>query len=178
MLEEFRVIERSLNGYPGHISAVMGIEPQKDMSEIKNSLLRDNPMVTALFFESPGWEHCKEIAEWGKKNNLMVGIDANRLSPEEIKLAIETGHVDFVRIDAGRHQDLKKKAGIIRGFGIRHEFVYRLDNGDVSKAGAAYMAVSPCDSFVIEVNTKMNDKTRDALMGLASKHKNMFLRRV
>jgi len=176
MFDESGVVERSLRGFPGHISAIVSVDGKEKLHNLKENLLKDNPMVSALFLNAKNWENCKELAEWAKKNNLQLGLGADEMKLEEIRAALESGFIDFVRLEIKNHPEIKKKAGIIRNSGIKHEFVFGLHNDDLSKAEEAYLLVSPCDSFVVEAHPKINDETRENLMGLSSKYKSMVLR--
>lgn len=176
MFDEFGVVERSLHGFPGHISTIVSVDGKEKLHNLKENLLKDNPMVSAIFLNAKNWENCREMAEWAKKNNLRLGISADEMKLEDVKAALESGFIEFVRLEIKNHPEIKKKAGVIRNSGIKHEFVFGLHNEDSSKAEEAYLMVSPCDSFVVEAHPKMTDETRENLMGLSSKYKSMVLR--
>ena len=154
---------------------MISLDRKTDVSELKSSLLQDNPMLTALFLQGSEWENLCELADWGKKCGLSIGISADRLSPEEIKKAADSGNVDFVRLELGKNTEFRKKAGIVRSLGVRHEFLCK-DAKDEAEAEKKYKSVSPCDCFVLEASHNSNSKTRESLMNLAHKYKSIILR--
>ncbi|MDD5239303.1 MAG: hypothetical protein PHH61_02445 [Candidatus Nanoarchaeia archaeon] len=165
-----------MHGIPGHISVIVSETNPSHIQHIKDNLLKDNPMVSAVYLSAKNWESCKELSEWAKKNNLKTGLSADEMGLEDVKAALESGFVEFVRLNIKKHPETKKKAGLIRSSGIKHEFVFGLEENDSSKAEEAYLFVSPCDSFVVEAHPKLKDETKNLLMGLASKYKSMGLR--
>lgn len=176
MFDDFSLVKRSLNGVPGHISAVIQVNSCEHSDKVTETLLADNPMVSALIFDSQKWNNCKNIAEWGKKNNLRIGITADEMAFDDLKTALESGFIEFVRLGIKKEPETKKKAFLIRSSGIKHEFTFGLNSDDASKAEEAYLLVSPCDSFVVEANKKLKDDTKTSLMELATKYKSLFLR--
>ena len=176
MVEEFGIVERSLHGFPGHISAIIDVYGKEKMDSIRENLLKDNPMVSAIFLKAKNWESCKELAEWAKKSNLAIGLSADEMRLDEIRAALESGFIDFVRLGVKKDPEIKRKAGLIRNSGIKHEFVFQLSENDSSKAEEAYLLVSPCDSFVVDAHKHLKDETKNSLMELATKYKSLFLR--
>lgn len=176
MVEGFSTVECSMHGVPGHISVIVNETTPSHTQHLKDNLLNDNPMVSAVYLSGKNWESCKDLSEWAKKNNLKTGLNADEMGLEDVKKALESGFVEFVRLNIKKHPETKKKAGMIRGSGIKHEFVFGLEENDSSKAEEAYLFVSPCDSFVVEVNPKLKDETKNQLMELASKYKSLGLR--
>jgi hypothetical protein len=176
MVEEFGIVERSMHGFPGHISVILDTDGKEMLGALKENLLRDNPMVSAIFLSARTWGSCKEAAEWARKNNLRIGLRADEMKLEDVRSALDSGLVEFVRLGVKKEPEIKKKAGIIRNSGIKHEFVFGLDDNDSSKAEEAYLLVSPCDSFVVETHSRLKDETKNSLMELTTKYKSLFLR--
>lgn len=176
-------IERSLNAYPGKISAIIS----EDNKHVVKEGLLENPMVTAIYItDDSSWNNYSDIANWAKTNNLSVGLGIYGNKFHEIGSAISSNSVDFVRVcmnvkkinDKSYTESLKKSLAKARANGLKYEVCIETDGSskDVSLLGYIYKTFSPCENFVVQANKKMGLEEKERLMQATEDLNNVILR--
>ena len=115
-------------------------------------------------------DECDALARLAKQNNMKVGISTHGLAVENLKGLVETGLIDFIRLEicapldhekyskrlnisAKMLESIKASIGFVRASGIDYEFYTKLDNelpsGYIKEI---YKQISPAKTYVLDIH--------------------------